>query len=352
MTIFYGTIIFTYILGVLANIFRQKKFKILTAFCLILIAIILIAVSGLRNNIGDTSAYKHSYEILVQNINSVNLSKDTGFTLLSLILTKISSDPQILIFTVALITNLLNVISFSKYGICPELQIYLYITSGYYLVTMSGIRQCLAASLIFICTRFLIKGKFKLYFISILLISTIHASALVMIPIYFVIRQKAWSKKMLYFILLSIIGVMLYSFLEPLLFSLLDNTQYGQYSNFNEGGSSFIRTIVNLVPVILAYLKRDQLSKVWSESNIFVNMSVINSIFVAFGMYNWIFNRFTVYFQLYNFVLIPYMITKCFSKKEKRLLYLSVLVFYFIFFYKEQVIGGLGLGYESIYFKN
>ncbi|WP_283672579.1 EpsG family protein [Clostridium perfringens] len=349
MTIFYGTIIFTYILGVLANIFRKKKFKIITFFCLISIAIILITVSGLRSNIGDTSAYMHSYEVLVQNVNSVKLDKDIGFNLLSLILTKISSEPQILIFVTALITNLLNVISFNKYGgIGTELQIYLYITSGYFLVTMNGIRQCLAAALIFICTRFLIKGNFKLYLICILLISTIHASALIIIPVYFVVRQKAWSKKMFYFILLAIIGIMLYSFLEPLFFKLLSNTQYGGYSNFNEGGSSLIRTIVELVPVFLAYIKRNELSKEWSESNIFVNMSIINFIFVAFGMYNWIYNRFTIYFQLYNFILIPYIIMKCFKKKERRLLYLLLLVCYFIFFYREQVIG-MNIQYKSLY---
>ena len=40
-----------------------------------------------------------------------------------------------------------------------EIATFLYVASGYYLVTMNGIRQCLAASILFAATPFLIKRK-------------------------------------------------------------------------------------------------------------------------------------------------------------------------------------------------
>ena len=85
----------------------------------------------------------------------------------------------------------------------------------------------------------------------------------------------------------------------------------------------------------------------WPKSNIFVNMALINVIFVAFGMFNWIFNRFTIYMQLYNFILIPYIIRYCFKGKERRLLYMGLVFCYFIFFYREQVIG-MNMNYTSV----
>ena len=86
----------------------------------------------------------------------------------------------------------------------------------------------------------------------------------------------------------------------------------------------------------------------WPESNVFVNMSLINFIFTAFGMYNWIFVRFQLYFQYYNIVLIPYIIKNCIKDRSVRdLIYYLFIVCYFIFFYYEQVIGGVGLGYRS-----
>ena len=107
-----------------------------------------------------------------------------------------------------------------------------------------------------------------------------------------------------------------------------------------------MRVVVNAVPVILSYLKREDLKEAWPESNVFINMSIINTMFVAAGMFNWIFNRFTLYLQLYNFVLIPFIIKNCFKGKEKRLVYFAFIICYFIFFYYEQVIG-MGMGYPT-----
>ena len=73
----------------------------------------------------------------------------------------------------------------------------------------------------------------------------------------------------------------------------------------------------------------------------------MNLIFAAFGMWNWIFNRFNIYMQLYNFILIPYMIRYFFKGKERRLSYFGVLICYFIFFYREQVIG-MNMSYPSV----
>lgn len=346
MYVFYSTLISTYILGLFARISYNKKFKELAIFFLVLLSINLILVSGLRSGIGDTYFYKHSYELLVQNPNQFKVDGDFALNLLSLFLMQISTDPQILIFTVALITNILNVIMFNKYRSYLELQVYMYITSGYYITTMNGLRQCLAAALLFACTQLIIKGKFIPYCICVMLISTFHESALAMIPIYFVVRQEAWSKKMVIFIGLAVVGIFGYDIISPIIFKALESTSYGHYSQFNEGGSSAMRTLVNLVPVILAYIKRHELKEKWPNNNIFVNMSIINVVFVAFGMFNWIFNRVALHFQLYNFVLLPYLIKNCFNGKERRLLYLGFLACYFFFFYYEQVIG-MGMSYPT-----
>lgn len=350
MTIYYMMILSTYLLSLVSRIAKEKKRILISMFYTLLVAFILIIISGLRKSGGDTYFYIHSYNLLVQDRSSMAIDKDIGFSILSLLLTYISSNPQILLFTTSLITHLSNIIIFNKYISYMEVEVFLYITSGYFFTAMNGIRQCLAAALIFLSTRLLIDGKFKLYFISILLISTIHESALIMIPIYFIVRNEAWSRKIIIMILLSVIIVIGYDKVSIILFGVLENTQYGHYSEFNEGGSSLIRTIVNMVPVFLAYIKRKELKEKWNESSIFVNISIINLIFTAMSMNNWIFNRFTLYFQLYNFVLIPYMVKKCFDGKERRLIYIGVIFCYSIFFYREQIIG-VGTPYTTDYLK-
>ena len=171
---------------------------------------------------------------------------------------------------------------------------------------------------------------------------TIHNSAFVMIPIYFIVNEKAWDKKVNILYGMMLLGLFFY---DPLM-KLLEGTRYGGYSDFNEGGASPIRIVVFLVPVILAYLKRDLISEKWKDGDIFVNMTIVCGIIMLFSAFNWIFARFTVYFQPYNFIVFSYILKNCFVGKEKRLIYFGLIVCYSMFFYYEQAIA-LGINYRS-----
>lgn len=347
MGAFYFALVTTYLLGYISRIARNRK--CLSIFYAFLIFLVIFLISAFRNDIGDTFQYKHSYSLLYKY--KFNTEGDWGFNLFQYILYTINKDPLLLIVVTSLITVGFNIYNLYHYSNYLELEIYMYITSGYFTTTMNGIRQSMIAAVIFTFTRIIEKGNTKLYIISILLASTFHQSALILIPVYFIVKQEAWSKTTVAVIIVSCIGFMGFSTIFPALLGALEDTNYGYYANQTDmGGSSFMRVIVNAVPVVLAYIKRKELKESWPKSNIFVNMALINVIFVAFGMYNWIFNRFTIYFQLYNFVLIPYIIQNCFKGKEKRLLYFGFMLCYFGFFYYEQVIG-FNMQYNSKYLK-
>src|SRR5690625_145635 len=156
----------------------------------------LVATAGLRSNIGDTFNYKNIYVENDFTWEYIFSQKDYGFGILQMVLKNyITDDPQIMIFTSALITNVLIVIVFYNYSRFIELSLYVYITGGLFLVSMNGIRQVLAASIAFIAIRFLINGNFIKYSLIILFASTFHQSALVLIPIYFLVRFKARSEE-------------------------------------------------------------------------------------------------------------------------------------------------------------
>ncbi len=354
MAVFYTTLLSTYLLGLASRMFKKidKKLEIIIAAIIILI---FILVAGLRVNIGDTYAYIEGYEKLATFTGFTDEGKDKGFTLLSLFLYNISPDPQFLIFATSLIIQFFYVYTLYKYNDNNyfELEVFMYITSGCFLVSMNGMRQAIAGAILFALTHLIIKGKFIPYAILVWIISSIHASALIMIPIYFLCREEAWSKKTKILIVLAAIGFLFFYQLMPAMFDVLGDSTYTEYEALmmEEGiGASPIRFIVNLVPVLLAYWKKDQLKKIWPESNVFVNMSLVNSIIMAFSLYNWIFARFQIYFQLYNFVLLPFIIKNCFTRKEKGLIYYCFVICYLGFFYYEQVIGKVGLGYKSNFF--
>lgn len=346
--------ILTYISSLSSRILGKKNKYIEWTFIGFTI-VVFILVSGLRTNLGDTGFYMHSYENLKNFTGFTEDMGDKGFIIFQLILYSICSEPQFMVFITAMITQFINIYVLQKYKSYIELEIYMYFAAGYFLVTMNGIRQSFVASILFIATDLIVKGRFIPYFLVVMVLCSMHASAFIMIPAYFIVRQKAWSKSTLIVTGVASIFFLFFYQLIPLVLDTIGNNTYSAYEDslLTPGsGSSFIRVIVASVPVILSYLYRVRINEIWKESNIFVNMSLLNLIVVIFGLYNWIFVRFSIYFQLYNFVLLPFIIKNCFiSKKEQRLIYYLFMVCYFIFLYKEQVVDGLALGYRSIFYK-
>ncbi|MFC5773351.1 EpsG family protein [Ectobacillus antri] len=308
----------------------------------------LVLVSGLRNNIGDTFFYMHTYEHTEFTWEHIIANKDMGFGLLQMLLQQISKDSQILLFTTALITNVLIVMTLYKYSRMLELSLYVYITSGLFTVSMNGIRQFLAAAIIFAATKYLLSGNWKKYILVILFASTIHQSALVLIPIYFIVRTKAWTK--MTFLLLSVALLIVIGFnqFSDLFFSLIGDTQYGEYGNFNEGGANIVRVMVDAVPLFIAFLGRERLRELFSKSDYIVNMALIGFMFMIVATQNWIFARFTIYFGLYQLILVSWVV-KLFASNNQRLVYYSILLFYFLYHFFEQVIA-LRMVYKSDFF--
>ena len=136
---------------------RPNKFLAICAMACLFI------ISGLRNDIGDTYFYKHSYVINDFTWEFVKTQKDIGFGLLQMLLQKFTDDPQALVFIVAFLTTVLIVTVFYHYSKLFELSTYVYITGGAFLVAMNGLRQMLAAAICFVAIKYLLNGNFIKY---------------------------------------------------------------------------------------------------------------------------------------------------------------------------------------------
>ncbi|GGD73352.1 EpsG family protein [Paenibacillus nasutitermitis] len=313
----------------------------------VMAALALILVAGLRLNIGDTFFYMHSYKETDFRWDYVIQQKDMGFNLLQMALKSMSDDPQILIFVTALITNALIVLVLYRYTRLFELGLYLYITTGAFIVSMNGIRQYLAAAIAFAATKYLLEGNVYKYMSVVLVASFFHQSALVMIPLYFIVRRKAWTGATFGMLLLAIAIVMGYNQFSDMLFTAIKDTQYGQYSTFSEGGANVLRVLIDSVPLVIAFMGREKLRTVFPKVDIIVNLATLGFVLMVISTQNWIFARMAIYFSLYQIILMTWIIL-CFRKKDRKLIYFTMVILYLIFFFYENVIT-LGLDYRSAY---
>lgn len=348
MGIFYLVIILIYILSYLARACGKNKdeeFIKLNELFVILVTAIFILVCGLRSNIGDTYFYKHSYNLLMMTGEAAGY--EIGFLKLMEFLTTISSDPQILIFTVGFICNLFIVLSLRREATYFELSTYLFITSGYYLVTMNGMRQTMVAGVFFYFgVKFMKEKKLGYYLSLIFLLTLFHKSIIFMLPIYFLVQENPFSKRIILMIIGTIFLTITFSSFAGVVKEI--SGEYGHYiDSFNEGGAHILRAAIDSVPVFLSYTYKNKLLKKWKYSYIFINLSTLNFIFMILALQNWIFARVGLYLSISNFILLPYIIKNCLNDGKKKLIYIFCILFYFIYYYYDQAII-MGIYYRSL----
>lgn len=321
-----------------ATIRPSKVLMLGTILCFVL-------VSGLRTNIGDTFFYMHAFDTHEFTWDFILSQKDVGFGFLQMILKFYTNNAQILIFTTAAITNVFIILVLFRYSRLFELSIYYYITSGLFLVSMNGLRQFLAAAIVFGATKFLIERSWHKYILVIIFASTLHISALVLIPIYFFVKYRAWSKATLVLLSFAFLIALGFEWFSSFLFSTIKGTQYGDYQNFAEGGANFLRVAVSSVPILVAYIGREKLRRIFPESDYIVNLSLIGLAIMVIATQNWIFARLAIYFQLYQIILVGWIV-KLFNERQQRFVYYGIVVCYFLYYYYECVIS-LNIVYKS-----
>lgn len=344
MLVFYIQLLLVYIFSLYARLSSSRN-KMLSKFFLVTVILMLSLVSGFRaSGIGDTQMYTYLYKLIGPSYSGEGY--EPGFIIFLKGLKLISQNPQFMLLITSFIINMFNIWILMDYPGYFELNTFMYITSGYYLVTMNGLRQSLAAAVLFASTNLIIKGRFKAYLTIVLIMCSFHISALILIPVYFLVRKEAWSPKVYLFIFIFLIGLMIYGPIMNVIFNILGNSKFGEYKNFKEGGTNIVRVAVYFVPIALAYIKRKHLKEFWPDSNVFVNMSLLNLIVMCFALNNWIFARFSIYFQMYSFVLLAAIIESCMQKRERNFTYICLLAAYLAFFLYEQSIA-LNIVYEA-----
>lgn len=362
MKVFYLSLIIVFFNTYMARELASKKSickdKIKPNKILVSVSIsILTLVSGLRGlNIGDTVAYFNSFLITEPNVvgffKNIKLEGEWGFDIFQIIIKQfVTDDPRIYLIICAFITNLFIGIVIYKYCHPIELGFFIYICAGNYLVTMNGVRQYLASALLFLCIKFIIDGKWYVFFPMVLIAYTFHNTAIIFLVLYFFIRTKAWSNFTLLFIGASVFIYMFYGTFATFFTSLLQGTHYSVYEKellLGTGGANYMRFAVSVVPLVFSCMLRNKLRSKGKIFDVVTNFSMLNAMAMLFATRYWIFARFSIYFSLFNLILLCWCVMYVVDKKRRAVLYVPLVTCYFIYYYYEMVIS-LNMVYASCF---
>ena len=315
----------------------------------------IIVMAGTRTGVGDTGNYIHSFNLLPNELDSLwefanSDAQDKGFGIISRLFKSFwSANANDFLFFIAVIQGVILILMYKKYSTNFLMSVFFFVASADYVAWMfNGIRQFMAATIAFLALPLLVKQKIILPIIIIFAASTIHMSALFVLPFVFICRGEAWNRKTFYFIAGTILVVIFTGQFTSTLDTLFQETQYsGTVQNWTESGddgTNLFRVLFYSIPAVFSYIGRDKIRKINNPIlNLCTNMSIVAAGFYVISMFtSGIYvGRIPIYFSLYSYILLPWLLENSFNEKSRRIVYPTMIGSYlFLYIYQMQYTWG------------
>lgn len=314
-------------------------------YCLAAISPIITAALRYKNG-ADYFMYLRMFEIYNRNnatIASFHSIKSTefGFFILIRVCGVLFGSNYYLYF--GLIASI--ICSFYYAGFCRQSKLIvlsglLFFITGTYFDTFNGLRQYIAAGIIFFSIQYIVDGKFWKYLIFVLFASTFHYTALLMIPVYWIRNLKIDQEKAAIIVIVLLLGGALIFNLVKLTLSF---TRYKYYLSSAEFevvptlNTILTTTIVSSIVFVYFWLKRVRPTY---KMQIFLNLqllawcSALLSISVPLAM------RIQYYFVPLQILTIPAFLKEVKDRKTRLILgFLIIFVFIVITVYGISKLG-------------
>lgn len=202
----------------------------------------------------------------------------------------------------------------------------------------NGMRQFLAIALLLPAFHWLLEGKTTKYLTLVAILSFIHFSVWIMVPVYFIVRCKPWGK----IATLSTFAMcIICCFISPFvgaMESALENTHYANYSLMfdSDDGVHPLRAIVASIPLIIAWFMRKQLqSECNTLLNVCINMSLLCTLLSLFGVFTSgiLMGRLPIYCEIYTTIGIPMILLRIRNKSLRNVTLTTCIIGYAVYFY-------------------
>ena len=264
--------------------------------------------------------------------------KDPGYNIFQKVVQLLSNDYQVFLFIVALIfffalgnfiyknTTRLNdaILAFVIYSVL-----------FYSFYSITGIRQTIATAFTLYSYEFIKKKKIIPFLILVLLASTIHKSALIFIPLYFIAQIN--KTKYFYNIILVLFPLfMVYK--EDLAGLLKVIGGYEEYTSY-EGAGTFTFTAIFLLMSIVALIRSKIILKNNYNAQHFYNAFALALLFLPLSWINPSALRVVMYFSIFMLLFIPEIIHSflTISKKIKTDLTIVTVILLIALFFKSNM---------------
>lgn len=308
----------------------------------------LFAVSGLRWNVGTdfASVYVHGFYMIKS---GMGVTWEPGYVLLNRLALLFTGDPAGIMLLSSFVFLFFTYRAICDSSVDIGLSVLFAVLTGFYFYSMNGIRQWIALSVFLYSIKYIREARFFRYMFWIAAASTVHFSALIFIPVYFLCRIRIPPKAGALIVAASVAALPV---VRPIFEFIVSRTVYARYldSVYNRFDFSLADFIIGLALLIFGYL---YYGRAKDDKNYVILINLQLAAFIT-AMYSWVIflaERLVPCFTASQLLLVPLLLSKEKDAKTRRLLTAAVIcAFAAAAAYTFGVIGWAGVTpYRSIF---
>ncbi len=313
------------------------KIKISTIF-LILSFIPLLVLVGFRDiSVGvDTDNYALAFDRIINNDMTSADRNWLGFGYIAIgkIIGAVFGDNYIYLnLTIGFLTLFFFYKAIWKNSDIPTLSLYIFISMCLFYQTFNQSRQMLAIAILFYSIQYIKTKNLKGFIFFVLLATSIHSSAIIFLPFYYLCRLNINKKNICFYAMISIFG---YLFFDTILV-LINGTNYGQIyqkTNYYKASSSSSLNLIIRMGMLVATMFFCKTTIHENQNNkIFYNLIIWCTIMQLLTTKMYILGRITTYFFTSYIILIPNIVNSIAKDNKNKTNYIAILIVLFALYH-------------------
>jgi hypothetical protein len=201
----------------------------------------------------------------------------------------------------------------------PLLSLFIYLCDGYYYQLFNQSRQGLAVLMVFFSYKYIFENRFISFALMIVAASSIHPSALIFFPSFFLAKKEFSIKILLIFLVIACIVLNNWAFLE----TIVSLTRYAHYMNSqynvaaNEG--TLFRALYRGCIFGFCLLFRKSVLQKHPHANCLYTLCALSLVLQIISLQSYVFARIVLYYYIGMLLLIPYVLDSL-EKKDQMII--------------------------------
>lgn len=280
-----------------------------TRYYLIFVSVLTFIYIAFRDiSVGiDTALFEKVFWNINETMSSLRdvLASDRvekGYAVLEYLIGRMGGNYRILLVISAVVCAAGLYCLLDRYAVNPVYSMILYIGFGYFSYSMCFIRQMMAVSIVLFALKFIEEKKLIPYTVTVLIASTIHQTALIALPFYFLCKAKLNRKTRIGAMILIVAA----NILRGVLYDFILNFARVDYTTSTETGG----TLLNLMTVgtaLLAIYYGPQILERYPISKLPLYAMIIAAMVYPVSLESSAVTRLFYYYHILIIVFVPFL---------------------------------------------